>query len=207
MSVLNNQPAMLRVVDNLVYFTVTGNYTPATKDMPATVTVTSTPNTVSVGFSLGVTPQIGADNEVTLLLRPTISRVTGYVDDPGIAVFMTLARASGTNLPEVTSRVPNVQTREMESVIKVRGGMTAVLGGLMRDAGNGAVDTIPGANALGPAGDLVKYKKGSTSKSELVIFLRPVIVNDASLEGDYAGYRSTLEQIYQQPLSAVPGGR
>lgn len=204
LSVLNNQPAMLRVVDNIVYFTVSGNYTPPANGSPATVTVSSTANTVSVGFTLGVTPQIGGDDEVTLLLRPTISRVTGYVDDPGIAVFMALARAGGTNLPEVVSRVPNVQTREMESVIKVRGGMTAVLGGLMRDSQSADTDGIPGANALGPAADLLKYKSGRQSKSELVIFLRPVIVTDASLQGDYAPLRQTLDEALRPPVSTAP---
>jgi MSHA biogenesis protein MshL len=202
LSMLNNQPAVLRVVDNIVYFTVSGTYTPAVLGTPASVAVTSTPNTVSVGFTLGVTPQIGADDEVTLLLRPTISRVTGYVNDPGIAVFMALARGGNSSLPELTSQVPQVQTREMESVIRVRGGMTAVLGGLMRDTGNNDTDSVPGSDYLGPAGELLKYRHRKTSKSELVIFLRPVIVTDASLQGDYARWRETLDSA-TSPVAAA----
>jgi general secretion pathway protein D len=206
-SALNNQPAMLRVVDNLVYFTVSGTFTPATATTPASVAVSSTANTASVGFTLGVTPQIGADNEVTLLLRPTISRVLSYVEDPAIGVFMTLAKAGNANIPEVTSRVPQIQTREMESVIKVRGGMTAVLGGLMRDSGTNATDEIPGAGALGPAGDLFRYKSRKSTKSELVIFLRPIIVTDASLEGDYAPWRATLSRATgPDPFDNKPAG-
>ena len=205
-SALNNQPAMLRVVDNLVYFTVSGTYTPATATTPPSVSVSSTANTASVGFTLGVTPQIGADNEVTLLLRPTISRVLSYVDDPAIGIFMSLARAGGSNIPEVTSRVPQIQTREMESVIKVRGGMTAVLGGLMRDSGSNSTDEIPGIGNLGVAGDLLRYKSRKSSKSELVIFLRPVIISDASLEGDYAPWRATLSRVTgPDPYTATNG--
>jgi general secretion pathway protein D len=205
-SALNNQPAMLRVVDNLVYFTVSGSFTPGTVTTPATVSVSSTANTASVGFTLGVTPQIGADNEVTLLLRPTISRVLSYVDDPAVGVFMSIARAGGSNIPEVTSRVPQIQTREMESVIKVRGGMTAVLGGLMRDSGSSSTDEIPGAGTLGAAGDLLRYKSRKSSKSELVIFLRPVIISDASLEGDYAPWRSTLSRVTGPDPYTTSGG-
>ncbi len=196
-SALNNQPAVLRVVDNLVYFTLTGTYTPGSNGSPPSISVTSTPNTASVGFTMGVTPQIGADNEVTLLLRPTISRVINYVDDPAIGVFMSLAKAGGSSLPEVTSRVPQIQTREMESIIKVRGGMTAVLGGLMRDSSNSATDGIPGTDVIGAASELFKYKKRISNRSELVIFLRPVIVSDASLEGDYSAWRSSLIRATQ----------
>ncbi|MFN9748213.1 MAG: type II secretion system protein GspD [Burkholderiales bacterium] len=205
-SALNNQPAVLRVVDNLVYFTLTGTYSPGTNGSPATISVTSTPNTASVGFTMGVTPQISADNEVTLLLRPTISRVISYVDDPAIGVFMSLAKAGGSTLPEVSSRIPQIQTREMESIIKVRGGMTAVLGGLMRDSSNSATDGIPGTNVFGSASELFKYKNRLSSRSELVIFLRPVIVSDASLEGDYAPWRSTLTRATQQPDAGAAKG-
>jgi general secretion pathway protein D len=95
----------------------------------------------------------------------------------------------------------------MESVIKVRGGMTAVLGGLMRDSGTNATDEIPGAGALGPAGDLFRYKSRKSTKSELVIFLRPIIVTDASLEGDYAPWRATLSRATgPDPFDNTPAG-
>jgi general secretion pathway protein D len=191
-SVLNNQTALIKVVDNLVYFTLTIDSTPATDNGPAQITVQSTPNTVPVGFLMNVTPQIGDDDQVTLNLRPTISRLTRYVEDPGVALTLALARQSSTSVPIVASLVPEIQTREMESIIKVRDGQTAVLGGLMRDQSERNSDAVPGANRLPVVGELFKYRNDRKTKSELVIFLRPTVIRDPSLQGDYRGLAERL---------------
>lgn len=184
-SVLNNQTALIKVVENMVYFQLTADFTPGTATSQSTFTVTSTPNTVPVGFLMNVTPQISASGEIVLNLRPTISRLTGFVEDPGVALTLALARQSGTTLPDISSRVPEIQTREMESMIKLRDGQIAVLGGLMREEASDGEDAVPGAARLPVVGNLFRSRSRSSRKSELVIFLRPVIVNDASLEGDY----------------------
>jgi general secretion pathway protein D len=184
-SVLNNQTALIKVVENIVYFQLTTDYTPGAAGSPTTFTVSSVANTVPVGFLMNVTPQISSGNEVILNLRPTISRLTGFVEDPGVALSLALARQSGTTLPDVASRVPEIQTREMESVIKVADGQIAVLGGLMREETQDGEDAIPGAAKLPGLGNLFRNRSRHSKKSELVIFLRPVIVHEASLEGDY----------------------
>lgn len=184
-SVLNNQTALIKVVENIVYFQLTADYTPGAAGSPTTFTVTSVPNTVPVGFLMNVTPQISSNNEVILNLRPTISRLTGFVEDPGVALSLALARQNGTSLPDVTSRVPEIQTREMESVIKVADGQIAVLGGLMREESKDGEDAVPGAAKVPGLGNLFRNRSRHSKKSELVIFLRPVIVQEASLEGDY----------------------
>jgi MSHA biogenesis protein MshL len=184
-SVLNNQTALIKVVENLVYFQLTADFTPGTAGSPTTFTVTSTPNTVPVGFLMNVTPQIAASGEVILNLRPTISRLTGFVEDPGVALSLALARQSGANVPDVSSRVPEIQTREMESIIKVSDGQIAVLGGLMREESSDGEDAIPGAKRVPLLGNLFRNRSRHSKKSELVIFLRPIIVRDASIEGDY----------------------
>jgi general secretion pathway protein D len=184
-SVLNNQTALIKVVENIVYFQLTTDYTPGTAGSPTTFTVTSTPNTVPVGFLMNVTPQISGGNEVILNLRPTISRLTGFVEDPGVALSLALARQSGTSIPDVSSRVPEIQTREMESIIKLSDGQIAVLGGLMREESSDGEDSVPGVAKLPGLGNLFRNRSRSSKKSELVIFLRPVIVREASLAGDY----------------------
>lgn len=130
-SALNNQAALPKVTEDLVYFTLSANYTPGSAGSAPTFTLTSTPNTVSVGLVMSVMPQVGEGDEVTLILRPTLSRVVSYVDDPAVPIYLAQARNDGINVSEISSRIPQIQTREMESVIKVRSGDTAVLGGLM----------------------------------------------------------------------------
>lgn len=207
-SVLNNQTALIKVVDNLVYFTLTIDSTPAIDNAPPQITVQSTPNTVPVGFLMNVTPQIGDDDQVTLNLRPTISRLSRYVEDPGVALTLALARQGASNIPDIASLVPEIQTREMESIIKVRDGQTAVLGGLMRDQSERNSDAVPGANRLPVVGELFKYRNDRKSKSELVIFLRPTVIRDPSLQGDYRGLADRLPgDDFFQGEPPVTGGR
>lgn len=179
-SVLNNQAAVLKVVDNKVYFTIGVQITPGSTTSAPVVTYTSTPNTVPVGFVMSVIPQIEESGIVAINVRPTISRIIGYVNDPNPA----LAQAG------VVSRVPEIQTREMESILKVNTGDVAVMGGLMQQSVNDRHDFVPGAAGAPVVGELFRYRNEASSKTELVVFLRPIVVRDASMEGDYRHLKS-----------------
>jgi general secretion pathway protein D len=192
-SVLNNQTALLKVVDNNVFFTI--------KVTPAVIVngVVTTPatyeshlETVPVGFVMSVTPQIADSDEVTINVRPSISRIIGYVQDPNPA----LAQAS------VVSNVPVIQTREMESILKVTSGQIAVMGGLMQDTLTNLKDEVPGASRIPLLKDALAYRNETTTKSELVIFMRPIVVKDASVNGDYKNYRYLLPN--DAPLNEEP---
>lgn len=189
-SVLNNQTAMLKVVDNRVYFTIKSDVIPSTAvgGGNPTVAVTTTPNTVAVGFVMSVTPQISDADVVLLNIRPSVSRITRFVDDPGPGI----AVAGIPGAVAVVSQVPEIQTREMESMIRVNSGQIAVMGGLMQDELNNAVDGIPGLSGIPGIGELFKQRKETSTKTELVIFLRPIVVKDASIDGDYKGLRRSL---------------
>ena len=178
-SVLNNQSAVLKVVDNEVYFTMTAN---TTANQSTTVTTfTTTLNSVPVGFVMNVTPQVSDADQVVLNVRPSISRKVREVADPN----PELARAN------VVSRVPVIRTREMESMIRVDNGNIVVMGGLMEDEISQKTDTLPGL-AGSALGKLFSNRDESTRKTELVIFIRPVIIKDTRLQGDYRNYRQSL---------------
>lgn len=181
-SVLNNQTALLKVVDNKVYFTIDVTITPATVTSAQLIVYNTTVHTVPVGFVMSVTPQIDDADTVTLNVRPTISRITGYVNDPS----PPLADAG------VVSQIPEIQTREMESILKVDSGQVAVMGGLMQDSVDNLKDAIPGLSRLPVIGGAFAYRNETSTKSELVIFLRPIVVKEASLDGDYKAYRNFL---------------
>jgi general secretion pathway protein D len=131
-----------------------------------------------------VTPQIADNDEVTLNVRPTITRIVGYAIDPNPAL------ADGN----VQSRVPVIQARELESVLKVYSGEISMLGGLMQESVDRAKDGLPVVSKLPLIGNFFSYRNETASKTELVIFLRPVVVKSASIDGDYRDYRYLLPQ-------------
>ncbi len=185
LSVLNNQTAFLKVVDNRIYFTINVQVTPGTTvGTQPIVTYTSTPATVPVGFVMSVTPSIDETGMVSMDVRPTISRILDYVNDPNPA----LAQAN------VVSQIPEIQTREIESLLRVRSGDIAVMGGLMQDVINKSSDEVPFVGRIPWLGNLFKYRNDTHTKSELVIFLRPVVIRDASLDGDFHDYKGIAER-------------
>ena len=181
-SVLNNQTALLKVVDNKIYFTIAVTVTPGEGGSAPLIVYNTTVNTVPIGFVMSVTPQIDETDSVTLNVRPTISRILGYVNDPSPDL-----KTAG-----VTSPIPEIQTREMESILKISSGQIAIMGGLMQDDVNNLKDTVPLLSRLPFVGDAFAYRNEASTKSELVIFLRPIVVKDANLDGDYKAYRNFL---------------
>jgi general secretion pathway protein D len=180
--VLNNQTAVLKVVDNLVYFTVQAQQTTGTTTSQPFTTVTTTPNTVPVGVVMSVTPQINDAGNVNINVRPTITSLIRYVQDPN---------------PEIPTNVgiPEIRTREMESLLQISSGNIAVLGGLMQDEIRGNTDAVPGLSKVPGVGKVFQGKNNSSVKTELVIFLRPTVIPSASLESDEL-------QAYKQYLPA-----
>jgi MSHA biogenesis protein MshL len=180
-TVLNNQTAVLKVVDNLVYFTIQSQLAAATIGTAALATFTTTPNVVPVGFVMNITPQISDNGSVVLNLKPSISRVTSSVQDPNPNLLI-----NGT---QIVSKIPQVQTREMESMLRLNDGQVGVMGGLIQDAVQNTEDSIPGLDRIPVLGNAFGNQNKVNTKTELVIFLRPVAIHDASIEGDYKGYR------------------
>ncbi|MFX4226726.1 MAG: type II secretion system protein GspD [Porticoccaceae bacterium] len=181
---MNNQSAMLRVVDNRVYFTIEVEPAPLNANGIPTgqATYESTINTVPVGFSMVVTPQVGENDQVTLNVRPTISRIAGFVNDPN----PVLAQEG------IVNQIPEIQIQEVESVLKVFSGQTAVLGGLMQDSLQTQTDGLPAISRVPILGNLFSYRDDSATKTELVIFIRPVVVRQPSIEADLSDYKKFL---------------
>jgi MSHA biogenesis protein MshL len=190
LSVMNNQTAMLRVVDNYVYFTVQSN-TSQTQTSSYT-TYTTTPHSVPVGLTMSITPQISANDSVQVDVRPSITRLLNYVNDPNPALT-------------IDSPIPQVQTREMESVLKIEDNQIAVLGGLMQDELNNQTYSVPLLGDIPLLGELFRYRNDTTKKTELVIFLRPTVIHDASINGDFSRFRNQLPGTnFTKPGDTMP---
>ncbi len=179
-SVLNNQTAMLKVVDNIIYFTVKSDTTTSASG-PGQTTVTTTPNSVSVGLVMSVTPQISENGNILLNVRPTISRVTAYKTDPNPSIPSNLINA-----------VPEIQTREMESMLRLSDGEIAVMGGLMQDTLDNTTQAVPLLSKLPGIGNFFTQRNDISNKTELVIFLKPTIIRDPSVSGDYREFARQL---------------
>ncbi len=188
---LNNQTAVLKVVENFVYFEIDRD----TSQSEASTVTTEESNilTVPVGLVMHVTPQISETDNVILNVRPTISRVTQFVADP----------LNPNNL------VPQVAVREMDSVLKVPSGRIAVLGGLMQDEDRRTTSGLPGLPDNGGIGEAFKHRRNQVTKSELVIFMRPLVVHEADIDKDLREFRPFLEQAYRLPggYSSTTGPR
>lgn len=180
--VLNNQTAVLKVVDEQVYFTVEQEVTDATDTSLARTTYTSTIHTVPVGLVMSVTPQINEADTVSINVRPTISRITGFATDP-------VPRLLGVDFDNL---VPEIQVREMESLLQVANGQTIVMGGLMQNKTDKNNRGVPLLSTLPLIGNLFSYRDDKLTKTELVIFLRPTVIKSAGVGADPAAARAHL---------------
>ena len=175
---LNNQTALLKVVDNRVYFTI--NVETETTETGTTRTFESVLHTLPVGLVMSVTPQTSDNGDITLNVRPTISRILRFVKDPNPA------------LGDTESFVPEVSVREIETILRVQNGDIAVIGGLMQDNHSDNSSGLPTASKIPWLGGLFGYEERKTSKSELVIFIKPIVVENPTLNGEFSAYKRLL---------------
>lgn len=182
-SVLNNQTALLRVTRDIVYFTIEPSVPSAppggsgTNILPATFK--TTPVVAAEGFMMSVLPQINAADTIVLSVRPTIRRKVADATDPNPALL-------------TPNLIPVFETRELDSMLRIQSGQTAVLGGLMQDSVENIEDGIPGLNRIPLIGWLFAQQRKVNRKTELVIFLRATVIRDASVDGDYGRFRGLL---------------
>jgi MSHA biogenesis protein MshL len=180
LSVMNNQTASLKVAESKVYFGITSTPSTTNGTIVIPASYSSIASTVSVGFVMSVTPQISDNNMVTINVRPTITRIIGYVNDPNPALGL------------IPNRIPEIQTREMESIIKVESGQTAIMGGLIQESIDKNSSEVPFLARIPLLGQLFQNRDDTTTKTELVIFIRPLVVKDASLNGDFKEFSKNL---------------
>jgi len=183
---LNNQTALLKVVQNIVYFEVSSNTSQA---QTTSVTSFSTEaRSVSVGVVMSVTPQINETDEVTLIIRPTISRVISRVQDPNPDLINAI---TGETIPNL---VPEIAVREMESVLRIGSGQLAILGGLMTDDVKKNSDAIPWLSESETFGDLFTSRNNEFVKTELVIFIRPWVIRTPDVQADLKSFEPFLPE-------------
>jgi len=180
LTVLNNQTATLKVSEDFVYFNVKQDVVAgSTSGTLSTTSTTTTPQSVSIGFFMSLTAQISDNGTVTLNVRPSISSISDLKKDPNPALT-------------IDNMVPQIRTREIESMLRVQSGDIAVLGGLMEDRMDNKSGRLPVAGDIPLFGEIFTTRSNASSKTELVVVLRPTVINDASIDGDFSNYASSL---------------
>ena len=179
---LNNQTAVLKAIRNIVYFEVNVETASGTDTSPGTASIDTDARTAPEGIMLAVTPHVSHTGEIILNVRPTITRVNRFVNDPQ----PDLAAVG------VTNPVPELLVREMESVLRLNSGQVAVLGGLMQDNRRTDTDRIPGLSEVESIGAAFRFRKNHFVKTELVIFIRPRVIRTPSVGEDLQEFRPYL---------------
>lgn len=150
-STLNNQKAVIKVAVDDVFFVTLRTEDPVT----GRVRETQTPQTVTEGVVLDVTPQIGDDGVITMNIRPSITERVG------------------TARSRLGDEVPIIAVRATDTVARVPDGQTVVIAGLIQDRATRTLSGTPGAKDLPVLGWLFRRTEKERRKSELVVFLTP----------------------------------
>ncbi|PZO82663.1 MAG: type II and III secretion system family protein [Micavibrio aeruginosavorus] len=174
LTVLNNQSAVLNVAKNQVYFEIDVNSSQT--DSGTTTDVDSNIRNVPEGVLINVQPSIDLDNQtISMAVRPTVTRITEFVNDPGVAFAVADA-----NLPfNIESPVPVVSVQEFDSVIQMNNGQAIVMGGLIQDRAITQQNAVPVLGEIPVVGNLFKNHGDKIEKTELVVLMKATIIKGA----------------------------
>lgn len=169
LTVLNNQSAVLNVAENRVYFEIDVDIT--TNEGVTQTDVSSEIRNVPEGVLINVQPSINLQTrEISMAVRPTITRITAFVNDPAVAYI-------SDDLDEpIESEVPVVNVQEFDSVLQMNDGQAIVLGGLIQDRTTSTQNAVPILGEVPLVGALFRNQQDSIEKTELVVLMRATIV-------------------------------
>ncbi|MDR0678110.1 MAG: secretin N-terminal domain-containing protein [Holosporaceae bacterium] len=181
-TVLNNQPAILKVAQNeVIYIPELQRQYATVSDNRSTDFLSTTIRTIPVGLMMSVLPSVDKKNNTILLsLRPTISRIAEYKKVP---FFYHTLSSTGNIVGNSAEQevqyhdIPIVDVRELDSVLKLGSGQIVVMGGLMQESSSNDRDGLPGFRE---ADFIAGSNAKSTRITELVIFLKATILRKKS---------------------------
>ncbi|MBQ0958826.1 pilus (MSHA type) biogenesis protein MshL [Ideonella sp. 4Y11] len=163
---LNNQKAVLKVGTDELYVTgVASTSTSTATSSSSTPTVTLQP--FFSGIALDVTPQIDERGNVMLHVHPSISVVSERQKN------VDLGSLGSYKLPLATSAV-----NETDSIVRVADGQIVAIGGLMTQSQTLDKSGLPVLGDMPLVGKLFSQKNAVSRKRELVILMKPTVIQD-----------------------------
>lgn len=190
---LNNQKALLKVgKDDMYVVNVSGG-------TPTTTSVAGTPPTLDLqpffsGISLDVTPQVDDDGNIILHVHPTVSQVSE------IEKVIDLGANGGImKLPQ-----PSSDINESDSIVRVQNGHIVAIGGLMKQQQDMSRSQLPGAGESALS-YLFGQRSTSASKTEMVILIRPTIIDgDKPWQEDLKEVSERVQNLDRRKLLPPP---
>ena len=179
---LNNQKAVLKVgTDEFFVTNITTNTTTTGVTSTQSPTITTAP--FFSGVALDVTPQIDENNQIILHIHPSVSRVVEKTQN------IDLGTAGTFRLPLASSTIS-----ESDTIVRVSNTNIVAIGGLMNETTTRNSSGVPGLGNLPLVGNLFGSKSRSVIKSELVILLKPTVIeNDASWRQDILDAKERID--------------
>ena len=202
----------IRTLDNQQAGILIGQQYPILTSSSSTAGGTSATATASldyyqpIGIQLNVLPQVSADGYINMIVHPTVSTITGYVN----AGIISTPVIGGT---PVAIQYPILQTREAETQIILKSGDTIVMGGLLEDVKSKGREGIPFLKDIPLFGNAFSRDTNDVQKIDLLIFITAYVLDQDSNElfgRDKVRYEATqqTEQVVnveaKKELKALP---
>lgn len=159
---LNNQTAFIKVGQDRPFFRLqqSTTYQQGGTTTPVNQTQESfSVSTITIGTILAITPQIDGDGVVTLDVLPAITRLQAIVTSP-----------------DGRQTAPVTEVKQASTIVRLRDGETAVIGGLISEDSGDSTRAVPVLGAVPVVGRVFRSKATLSNRTELVIFLTPRLV-------------------------------
>ena len=158
---LNNQPAIIKTGTERTFFSSKVTITKGVGGAADTRDVTDEAKTTIDGILLTVVPQVGADDVIAMDVTPSLTKVVGF-----------------TTALSGLSSAPIIETNQMTTLVRIRDGETAVIGGMIIEEASESARQVPGIGDVPGAGWLFKGKYNNRLRKELVIFITPHVISN-----------------------------
>ena len=178
---LDNEEAKIVIGQNVPF--VTGSYTNANSGTNGSVNPFQTVERKDVGLTLRIKPQISENGTVRL------------------QIFQEISNVQANSINSATGLITN--KRSVESNVLVDDGAIVVLGGLLQDEYSGNQEKVPVAGDVPFFGNLFKAETRARRKTNLMLFLRPVVVRDAAQSDELSLDRYDLMRAKQEAAQPV----
>lgn len=186
-STVNNQKAVIKVGSDEFFITDVESNT------STTTAIASTQSNVELtpffsGVALDVIPQISESGEIILHIHPTVSTVTEKTKD------ISIATGTALSVPLAVSSI-----RESDSIIRAQSGQVVIIGGLMQNSVEDRVSKVPLLGDIPVLGALFRHTQEISKKSELVILLKPIVMESNEQMDEYVrNVKSRFKRIRAQ---------